>query len=64
MADEAQRRERATSDLMGHTKVDFTKEVYVRALPIMREAASDSLERHFFGELRTTLPQPDAERMM
>jgi integrase len=57
-------RDRVISDLMGHEKIDFTKAVYVRVLPVMREAASDSLERHFFGGVRTTLAQSDAGKVM
>lgn len=43
---------------------DDGRVAYVRVLPVMREAASDSLERHFFGAVRTKLAQSDAERMM
>jgi len=34
-------RDKVISDLMGHTKVDFTKDVYTKVLPVMRETASD-----------------------
>lgn len=57
-------RDRVISDLMGHTRTDFTKEVYTKVLPVMREQASDSLERLLFGEVRTTLAQPPDERVM
>lgn len=57
-------RDRVISDMMGHTRTDFTKEVYVRVLPIMREAASDSLERLLFGTVRTTLAQSCVEQTM
>jgi hypothetical protein len=52
------------SELMGHAKVDFTKNVYTKVLPAMQEQASDSLERLLFGEVRTTFAQPDGERVM
>jgi integrase len=57
-------RDRVISDLMGHTRTDFTKEVYTKVLPVMREQASDSLERLLFGDVRTTLAQPSYERVM
>lgn len=57
-------RDRVISDLMGHTRTDFSKEVYVRVLPVMRERASDSLERLLFGGVRTALAQPEGERVM
>jgi integrase len=57
-------RDRVISDLMGHERTDFTKEVYVRVLPFMRESASDSLERLLFGGVRTTLAQSDGGRVM
>lgn len=52
------------SDLMGHRRVDFTKEVYTKVLPVMREQASDSLERLLFGEVRATLAQPASDLPM
>jgi integrase len=57
-------RDRVISDLMGHARTDFTKEVYTKVLPVMREKASDRLERLLFGSSRTTLAQPDSERVM
>lgn len=57
-------RDRVISDLMGHTRTDFTKEVYTKVLPIMREQASDSLERLLFGGVRTTLAQSSDEQVM
>jgi integrase len=42
-------RDRVISDLMEHTRTDFTKEVYVKALLVMREQASDSLEKALVG---------------
>ena len=57
-------RDRVISDLMGHERIDFSKAVYVRVLPMMREQASDSLERLLFGGVRTTLAQPGGERVM
>lgn len=50
-------RDRVISDLMGHTRTDFTKEVYTKVLPDMREAASDALERLLFGDVRTVFAQ-------
>ena len=38
-------RDRVISDLMGHVRTGFTKAVYMKVLPSMREQASDSLER-------------------
>jgi integrase len=57
-------RDRVISDLMGHTRTDFTKEVYVRALPVMREQASDSLERLLFGAGHATFAQSASELPM
>jgi integrase len=57
-------RDRVISDLMGHERTDFTKQVYVRVLPLMRESASDSLERLLFGGARTTLAQSNGGRLM
>ena len=57
-------RDRVISDLMGHTRTDFTKEVYVRALPVMREQASDSLERLLFGASHATFAQSEHELPM
>ena len=49
---------------MGHRRVDFTKEVYTKVLPVMREQASDSLERLLFGEVRATFAQSVTETVM
>lgn len=57
-------RDRVISDLMGHTSTDFTKQVYTKVLPSMREAASDSLERLISEGVRTTLAQPEPEHLM
>ncbi len=57
-------RDRVISDLMGHTRTDFTKEVYTKVLPQMREQASDSLERLLFGAVRPALAQSGDERVM
>lgn len=57
-------RDRVISDLMGHIRTDFTKDVYTKVLPLMREAASDSLERLLFGGVRPTLAQSDAGKIM
>ncbi len=57
-------RDRVISDLMGHVRMDFTKEVCTKVLPVMREAASDSLERLLFGGLRATFTQSVTEQVM
>lgn len=57
-------RDRVISDLMGHTRTDFTKEVYTKVLPVMREAASDRLEKQFFEGVRTTLAQSQGGQTM
>jgi integrase len=57
-------RDKVISDLMGHTNVDFTKNVYTKVLPAMQEQASDSLERLLFGAARPTFAQSGAERIM
>lgn len=57
-------RDRVISDLMGHARTDFTKEVYVKALPVMREQASDSLEKLLFGAVRATFAQSASELPM
>ena len=50
-------RDRVISDLMGHTRTDFTKEVYTKVLPAQREQTSDSLERLLFGATRAAFAQ-------
>jgi integrase len=57
-------RDKVISELMGHTRTDFTKAVYTKVLPGMREQASDSLERLLFGAVRTTLAQSASEQVM
>jgi integrase len=57
-------RDKVISELMGHTNVDFTKNVYTKVLPVMQEQASDSLERLLFGAVRTTLAQSASEQVM
>jgi integrase len=57
-------RDRVISDLMGHERIDFTKRVYTKVLPVMREQASDSLERLLFGGVRTVLAQSVGEQVM
>jgi hypothetical protein len=57
-------RDRVISDLMGHVRTDLTKEVYTKVLPIMRETASDSLERLLSGGLRATFTQSVTEQVM
>ena len=57
-------RDKVVSDLMGHEKVNFTKDVYAKVLPVMQEEASDRLENLFFGSLRTTLAQPASDLPM
>ena len=57
-------RDRVISDLMEHTRTDFTKEVYVKALLVMREQASDSLEKLLFGAVRATFAQSMTEAVM
>lgn len=46
-------RDKVVSDLMGHERVNFTKDVYTKVLPVMRERASDRLESLLFGGVRT-----------
>ena len=43
---------------------DFTKEVYMNVLPVMRKQASDSLERLLFSDVRTTPAQSIDGQMM
>lgn len=57
-------RDKVISELMGHTNVDFTKNVYTKVLPVMQEQASDSLERLLFGSVRTTFAQSEREQVM
>lgn len=57
-------RDRVISDLMGHTRTDFTKDVYTKVLPVMREQVSDSLETLIFGEVRATFAQSVTEQVM
>ena len=57
-------RDRVISYLMGHVRTDFTKEVYTKVLHVMREQASDSLERLLFGEPRAMSAQSVTEQVM
>ena len=57
-------RDRVISDLMGHERTDFTKAVYMKVLPLMREQASDSLERLLFQGVRATFTQSVTEQVM
>lgn len=57
-------RDKVISNLMGHAKVNFTKDVYTKVLPAMETSAADSLERLLFGAAHTTLAQSPAERIM
>lgn len=57
-------RDRVISDLMGHKRTDFTKDVYTKVHPVMREQASDSLERLLFGAARATFAQSASELPM
>lgn len=57
-------RDKVISNLMGHAKVNFTKDVYTKVLPEMQAQAADSLERLLFGAARTTLAQSEDERIM
>lgn len=57
-------RDKVISELMGHTDVHFTQRVYQQVLPVMREAASDCMERLLFEGVRTTLAQSVSERVM
>ena len=50
-------RDKVNSDMIVHTRTDFTKDIYTKVLPVMREQASDSLEKLIFGLVRTTLAQ-------
>lgn len=55
--------DKVVSDRMGHTKVDFTKDVYMKVLPEMARSNCDKLEEMFFPT-RTTLAQSDNEPIM
>jgi integrase len=57
-------RDRVISDLMGHTRTHFTKDVYTKVQPVMREQASDSLERLLLGADRATFAQSVTEQVM
>lgn len=57
-------RDRVISDLMGHVHTNFTKEVYTKVLPVMREQASDSLDRLLFEGVRATFAQSVTEQVM
>lgn len=57
-------RDKVVSDLMGHENVNFTKDVYTKVLPVMREQASDRLDKLLFGGVRTGVAQPEPEHLM
>ncbi|HKC62257.1 MAG TPA: tyrosine-type recombinase/integrase [Pyrinomonadaceae bacterium] len=57
-------RDKVISALMGHARVNFTQDVYQKVQPVMRERASDSMERMLFSESRTVFAQPDCNEVM
>ena len=57
-------RDKVIADLMGHTKPNFTAEVYQRVLPEMRERASDRLAGLLFEDTSTIFAQSVSEHEM
>jgi hypothetical protein len=49
---------------MGHKRVNFTKDVYVKVLPRMKQAASDRLENLLFSGDGTQAAHIEAEKTM
>lgn len=45
--------DKVVSGQMGHKRVNFTKDVYVKVLPRMKQAASDRLENLLFSDVGT-----------
>ncbi|MDQ3820683.1 MAG: site-specific integrase [Acidobacteriota bacterium] len=57
-------RDKVIAELMGHARVSFNQEVYQKVLPVMRERASDRLEKLLFDDSCTILAQPVSEQEM
>jgi integrase len=58
-------RDRVISDLlMGHARTDLTKEVYTKVLPVMREQASESLDRLLSVGIRAMFAQSVTEQVV
>jgi len=56
--------DKAVSAQMGHSDVNFTKKVYTKVLPQMKESLSDSFESLLFKASDATLTHEEAERVM
>jgi integrase len=56
--------DKTVSEQMGHTRVNFTKEVYAKVLPEMRRSLSDKLERLLFADARTRLAHSESAEVM
>jgi hypothetical protein len=57
-------RDKVIAELMGHTKASFNQDVYQKVLPVMREHASDGLEKMLFSDSCTLFAQPTSEHEM
>ena len=57
-------RDKVISQLLRHSRVNFTQDVSQKVLPQMSERASDSMERVLCGETRTMFAQSDSEQVM
>lgn len=56
--------DKVVSGQMGHRRVNFTKDVYVKVLPRMKQAASDRLENLLFSDGGTQAAHIEAEKTM
>jgi integrase len=57
-------RDKVIADLRGHTRVNFNQVVYQKVLPMMRETASDRMEKLLFEDSCTILAHPVNEHEM
>ncbi len=49
---------------MGHKRVNLTKDVYVRVLPVMKQMASERLEILLFSDARTPYAHIESQETM
>ncbi len=56
--------DKVVSEQMGHSRVNFTKDVYVKVLPSMQQAALDRLENMLFSGGNTPVSHLEADQTM
>jgi integrase len=56
--------DKVISEQMGHKRVDFTKNVYTRVLPVMKQTAAERLEKLLFSDAGTPTAHIEAQETM